>query len=208
MIRPRAETHQPAEQVEIRAIEQAIPVDGRDGEGLDTLVRDTPQGIDHRAARGVRSPALADRLAGPDIEGDDDPPGAMPSDEAPDEGRLLECGGPDHDPLGTRVQDGRDARLVAEAATDLDAHPAADLGDDRRHDGRLPRLPGAGPVEIDHVQPGRAGVGEGPSDRSEGRRRRPSRGRSRPPGDGPRGRRGGRSPAAARTVARGRPIGG
>ena len=150
------------------------------------------------SAGSALAPALAEREAVPDVDGRDEPVGAVTGDQRRGEGRIAEQGRADHGPGGPGPERARDRLGGPEPAADLDLHPAVDLGDDARRPGPA----GEAPPPVRRRGPRRA-ASPRPRPRTRGRRRpdrprRPSPGRSRPGAGGPRDPRAGRSRAAAR----------
>ena len=87
MIRPRPD-RPGAEEVEVRAPEQAVPAMAVTTKRLTPLVRDARCRIEHGRSGGASAPALADGEPVAHVERDDDPSRPVGRDEPADEGRV------------------------------------------------------------------------------------------------------------------------
>ena len=160
MIGAEAEADDALVQGEIRALEKSVTVDGSHLEGLDADVGqpfDRHGGVDGRRVDG---PAVTDGLAVPHVDRDNDAPGSVRRDEATGEGRVPEGGGPDDDPGRSGLQGIGDGALVPEATGHLDLGQPTDRLDDRSDHLTVRRHAGPRAIEVDHVDPPRAGQRE------------------------------------------------
>ena len=201
MISPRPRTDEPLVEREIRAVQQAVALDGR--------------GLERRHARVVRAVGRPRPASTPTASVAQPWPTARPPrtsiatairlgpvvrDEATGERGVTQGRGPDHDATGAGLDDVAPrtswSRRPPATSTRTRSPIAAMMPPDHRPVDRHAR---AGAVEIDDVQPSRARVDEPLRDGDRVVARTPSRARSRPARGGRRGRRGGRSPAGSRT---------
>ncbi len=81
MTRPRPRPDEGAQEVEVGPLEKAVAVDRGDLEGLDARRGERRDGVGGRERRGALTPALAEREAVPDVDGRNDPIGAVAGDE-------------------------------------------------------------------------------------------------------------------------------
>ena len=182
-----------AELLEVGALERAVAPDLGDDERGDARCRRTARPSSTRSAPRALDPAPDGHLAARGRRARPRRgPGCSAQSSSTSSG-LLDRGGADDDPLDAR------RRAASPAASTLRTPPPACTrhGDARarspRSTARLARLTGAGGVEVDDVDPLRAGGLELARDARPGRRRRRSRRRSRPGAAGRTARRAGRS---------------
>ena len=108
----------------------------------------------------VGRPPVADRPSPPHVDRDRDPVRAMFRDETARERGIAQGGRADDDARGPGRERVRHGRLVAQAASDLDAHPVSEHRHDPPDRRPVDRHARAGAIEIDDVQPRRASVDE------------------------------------------------
>ena len=97
-----------AEQVEVRALQKTVALDGGDLEGLDAGRGERGDGVGGRQPCSALAPALTERQAVPDVDGRDEPVGAVPGDQRRGEFRIAKQGGPDDGPGGAGAEGARD----------------------------------------------------------------------------------------------------
>ena len=120
-------------------------------------------------AGGSGAPALAERQAVPDVEGDRDPVGAVASRRGPGEGRIAQRGRPDDRARGPGLEDRGDRVLRAQPAGDLDRDPVPDRLDDAAD------RPRRGPAARSAPRRGRRRAATAPRRRRTTARPRPDR---------------------------------
>ena len=186
-------------ELEVRAAEQAVAVDRGHLEGLDADVGEALIATAASTGSAPGRPAVTDGLAVAHVDRDGDPSGAVGVDEAAGEGRILERGGADRRP-GPLLRRGRPRRHARPGG-----HRPPRPGSAPRPHRRSPRSPDRVPARRSARHRGRPRgstalrPAANPTATSRDRRRRPSRGRSRPAAAERRDRPEGRSPAGSRT---------
>jgi hypothetical protein len=132
-------------------------LDRGDLEGRDALPGQARQRRRDQDPRRTVAPALPHGEASADIERDDDSPGSKCLHEVSRETRSAESCRPDHDPARAGGEGRRDSRPVAQPARHLARRPLADRRQDLPNHLALALAAAPGSVEIDEVEPARAG---------------------------------------------------
>ncbi len=155
MIVPRSRADEALVELEVRAAEQAIAVDGGHLERLHAVVGQAADGIDGVHAMVRVGPAVTDGPVVANVDGDGDPCGPVHGHQLARERRGREGGRSDDRTGRPALEDVGHRPSVPQAARDLDPDPLPHGRRDRRdlrtvHGDARPRR-----IEIDDVDPRR-----------------------------------------------------
>ena len=142
--------------LEVDAGQHAVAADVGVDHGLDAVVLELLGQVDHLVA-GELAPAVGGHLAVLGVEPDDHVAAECAAGVF-QEARALDRGGADDHVAQAVVEIALDGVEVAQAAAELHRDLVADLAHDRLDRRLVDRLAGEGAVQVDQVQPARAGV--------------------------------------------------